>query len=162
MSSAICHKGLPSGVERKDLFKLVKQNGPSLGIKHSALSVLLHLINSVRAEDLETSGLAGVWEQDETIAEKTGLSKRTVKRALKTLADKKFIISEGTHRCGARETSGQKRIAYFKGIDLAPFVNDKVPELIEISVKREKEKHLFKNYVLTYASYGKTFVLARI
>ena len=158
MSATLSHPGLPPDLRRVDLFKLTKQHGPALGIRHATLSVLLHLLNSVMIEDLEAGAICGVWEADKTIAEKTGNSERTVRRALKSLADMEAIALtslKGGRRFGVREPSGNRHITLLKGINLGPFIDQWVPKLLEAHKKRGQTRRSFDQLCLKAGSLWK-------
>ena len=158
MSATLSHQGLPPDLRRVDLFKLTKQHGPALGIRHATLSVLLHLLNSVMIEDLEAGAICGVWETDKTIAEKTGNSERTVRRALKSLADMEAIALtslKGGRRFGVREPSGKRHITLLKGINLGPFIDQWVPKLLEAHKEHERQRQSFDQLRLKAGSLWK-------
>jgi replication initiation protein RepC len=114
-------EGLPKGVTRFDLLKLVKQAGPFAGFSAKMVQLLEYYILFTRDRDWATHGQPIVYQAVSKTALDFGVSERQIQRLEKDL----FTIGaltwndSGNHRrYGVRSDDGE--IMYAFGVDLTP------------------------------------------
>lgn len=124
MSASLTHEGLPPGIARPDLLKLVEDLGKKgLGVSSTALRILHHYIWRSRDSDYKAGRICAVWERVGHTAEKLALCPRAVNEAEREL-ERKGLLTRTTGGNGAR--SGMRRgdvILWAAGINLGPLIS---------------------------------------
>lgn len=123
MSTALTHRGLPSGVRRIDLLSLVENLGKrGLGLSSTATRVLRHYVWRSRDEDYRAGRICAVWDRVCRTADDLDLCGRAINDAEREL-ETKGLIARTTGGNGAR--SGLRSagaIRWAAGINLAPLI----------------------------------------
>jgi replication initiation protein RepC len=135
----------PDEVSRNELFAAGRLAVQALALKPALRFVLDQLVGCYQGEPIQ--GRLLVWPSNEFLMERTGLSERTIRYAIKGLIDRGVVTSKDSpngKRYARRARSGQIIDAY--GLDLSPIVARKAEfgALVErLKVRREAIEHLF-------------------
>jgi hypothetical protein len=139
MIQLIAHNGLPAGLKRFDLIKLLSPISSRLGLKANDLRYLEYMIGRTLVSDFDTGQICMTWVAVDKIAADLGWSARTVSRIEKRLEQFGLIrrvLSAHKRRFGSRDAA--KRIVYACGIDLGPLIN-RAAELRHMLLAHQEE-----------------------
>lgn len=132
MNQLIPHNGLPAGMKRFDLIKLLNPLMSELGLRADDLRYLEYLIGRTLVADFGAEQVCMTWVGVDKIAADLSLSPRTLNRIenrLELLGLIRRVLSPHKKRFGRRDAA--KRIVYACGIDLGPLINS-APELLQM------------------------------
>ena len=149
MSAGPTHPGLPVGITRISLLKLIKSafrlrykftkptnESKPYQLSPRALAMLEYCIQHTRDADYIAGRPCGIWPSAETLAAELGYEIRSINDAEHELAEAGLIqLNNGRgRRCGQREAGAEGAIVWFRGISLAPLINQaaKLGEEIEM------------------------------
>ena len=148
MSTSLVHSGLPEGMTRYDLARLVEQTRRPLQLSKTAISVLVHYITRCTFDqDYEPGRVCAAWPRVSTIADRLGLSERSINNAERELEFNRLLkrtTGGNGARFGERTTEDCPKISWAAGVNLGPLI-ERIGELRAALRWIEKEQRVLNS-----------------
>lgn len=129
MSNCRPHRGLPHGLKRFDLLKLLQPLAKQLGLNSNDIRYLQYQFERASPVDFEPGKLCMTWVSVNSIALNLSMNVRAINRIENRLVRLGFIrMSLATNKRRFGERNARKEIAFASGVDLGPLI-DKACEL---------------------------------
>ena len=146
MKGQMTHSGLPAGMTRWDLLKMIQTGRSVLGLSKGAAAYLCYIIRSTQDADYEPGRICAYWGSVTDISgdPEVSLDRRQVSRHEGNLDKQNFISknsSAHSRRTGLRKNGV---IKYEYGINLAPLI-ERAEEIRAASRKAKYEQHEAKS-----------------
>jgi len=132
-------KGLPEGVTRFDLLKLVKHAGREVGFTDSMIQLLEYYLLYTKEQDWKDGARPVMYQSQYKTALHFGVSERQIQRLEATLFNVGALTwnDSGNHRRFGVRDEGSGEILYAYGVDLSPLAS-----LYPMLQKKLQEKEL--------------------
>ncbi|MDO6458812.1 helix-turn-helix domain-containing protein [Celeribacter halophilus] len=142
MSNQLTHRGLPTGMTRWDLLKMIESGRRVLGLSKGAVAYLRYAITHTMDIDYEPGRICAFWHGVTSIVDDPQIScdRRQISRIEVELEEKQYITKSCTPH--SRRTGLRKNdvIKYEYGINLAPLI-ERVQEFQAAARKASFEQY---------------------
>ena len=123
MTHVLTHRGLPDGMNRWDLYRLLVKAAKHFGVTDAMLKYLRFAISRTQDQDYDAGRICTLWSSVSETASQLEADPRQIARAEERLSELCFVVKSSAARCRRYGVRSDNIIRYAFGINLAPLVD---------------------------------------